>query len=160
MRLHIRPAAKGDHKSPIHGIIYTKERLMDKNSLNPKFVADRITRLRMERDISEYQLSLDLGFSKGYIQAISSGNIMPSLGSLYKICEYFEITPAQFFSGKTNDTRLLEDLTSAIREMSIEEQYTLYHFLKGGKIPSPNSRTKKKSANRVSPAPLRRESDR
>lgn len=133
---------------------------MDKRSFDSKFIADRITRLRMEHNISEYQLSLDLGFSKGYIQAISSGNILPSLGSLYKICEYFEITPAQFFSGKTNDTRLLEDLASAIREMSIEEQYSLYHFLKGGKIPVPASKTKNKSSSRVSPEPPHRESDR
>lgn len=133
---------------------------MDKHSFDSGFIADRITRIRMEHNISEYQLSLDLGFSKGYIQAISSGNILPSLGSLYKICEYFEITPAQFFSGNTDDTRLLEDLTSTIREMSIEEQYTLYHFLKGGKIPTQNSGAKRKSSNRVSPEPPHQESDR
>lgn len=108
---------------------------MDKISFNPGFVADRITKIRIEHNISEYQLSLDLGFSKGYIQAISSGNIMPSLGALYKICEYFDITPAQFFSGNTSDSKLIEDLTRAIREMSTEEQYALYHFLKGGKLP-------------------------
>lgn len=132
---------------------------MDKNSSNARFVADRITRLRIEHGISEYQLSLDLGFSKGYIQAISSGNIIPTLGALYKICDYFEITPAQFFSGKTNDTKLLEDLASAIRELSLEEQYTLYHFLKGGKIPTPKSKTRRKSSNRVSQAPHPQESD-
>lgn len=130
---------------------------MDKNSSDAKFIADRITRLRLEHNISEYQLSLDLGFSKGYIQAISSGNILPSLGSLYKICDYFEITPAQFFSGKTSDTKLLEDLTSAIREMSLEEQYTLYHFLMGGKIPSSNPKAKGKSSNRGSQAPHHQE---
>lgn len=108
---------------------------MDKTSSNPRFVADRITRIRIEHNISEYQLSLDLGFSKGYIQAISSGNIMPSLGALYKICDYFDITPAQFFSGDVGDSKLLEDLTGAIREMSVEEQYSLYHFLKGGNLP-------------------------
>lgn len=134
-----------------------RSRLMDNDSLNPRFVADRITRLRMEHNISEYQLSLELGFSKGYIQAISSGNILPSLGSLYKICEYFEITPAQFFSGKTDDTKLIEDLTSAIREMSPEEQYTLYHFLKGGKIPTLNS--KRKYTKRVSQASPHQGSD-
>ena len=69
------------------------EKYMEKSPLDKKFIAERITKLRMEHSISEYQLSLDLGFSKGYIQAISSGNILPSLGSLYKICEYFEITP-------------------------------------------------------------------
>lgn len=108
---------------------------MEKSPLDKKFIAERITELRMEHSISEYQLSLDLGFSKGYIQAISSGNILPSLGALYKICEYFDITPEQFFSTDNNNTKLLNDLLDALREMSIEEQYTLYHFLKGGKLP-------------------------
>ena len=113
---------------------------MEKSPLDKKFIAERITKLRMEHSISEYQLSLDLGFSKGYIQAISSGNILPSLSSLYKICEYFDITPEQFFSGSGNDSKLLKDLLKVLREMSPEEQYTLYHFLKGGKIPDLKSR--------------------
>lgn len=131
---------------------------MDKTSSNPRFVADRITKIRIEHNISEYQLSLDLGFSKGYIQAISSGNIMPSMGALYKICDYFEITPAQFFSGSTDDSKLFDDLVSAIREMSVEEQYTLYHFLKGGKLPGQDEKPKRKSSNRGSQAPRHRES--
>ena len=122
---------------------------MDKTSSNPKFIADRITKIRIDHNISEYQLSLDLGFSKGYIQAISSGNIMPSMGALYKICDYFEITPAQFFSGSANDSKLFDDLISAIREMSVEEQYTLYHFLKGGKLPGPDETDKKKTSRRT-----------
>lgn len=127
---------------------------MDKNSSNARFVADRITRLRLEHNISEYRLSLNLGFSKGYIQAISSGSITPSLDALFKICDFFDITPAQFFSGKTDDSRLFEDLASAIRELSAEEQYTLYHFLKGGKLPKQKKNSKKKAVNQESPAPL------
>lgn len=132
---------------------------MDKNSSNARFVADRITRLRLEHNISEYKLSLDLGFSKGYIQAISSGNILPSLDALFKICDFFEITPAQFFAGKTDDSRLFEDLTAAIRELSMEEQYTLYHFLRGGKLPKQKKRSKKKTANQESQEPLPGESE-
>ncbi|MDE6950190.1 MAG: helix-turn-helix domain-containing protein [Lachnospiraceae bacterium] len=129
---------------------------MDKISFNPKFIADRITRIRIEHNISEYQLSLDLGFSKGYIQAISSGNIVPSLGALYKICDYFDITPAQFFAGNTSDSKLVEDLARAIREMSTEEQYTLYHFLKGGKLPAQEETS---PSNPESQAPRLPESD-
>lgn len=132
---------------------------MDKKSSNARFIADRITRLRLEHNISEYKLSLELGFSKGYIQAISSGNITPSLDALYKICEFFDITPAQFFAGKTDDSKLLENLAKAIRDLSVEEQYTLYHFLKGGKLPSQLKKSKKKSSSQVSPAPLPEESD-
>ena len=105
-----------------------------KRPADTKFIPERITKLRMEHNVSEYQLSLDLGFSKGYIQAISSGNILPSLTALYKICDYFDITPEQFFSGSNSDTKLLGDLLETLREMTPEEQYTLYHFLKGGKL--------------------------
>ena len=138
---------------------------MVQTSSNPKFVADRITQIRIEHKISEYQLSLDLGFSKGYIQAISSGNIMPSMAALYKICEYFEISPTQFFcegiesqaGSVPEDSKLLKDLGSAIRELSVDEQYALYHFLKGGKLQAETS--KRKSSSRGSRALRRQESD-
>lgn len=51
----------------------------------------------MEKGVSEYQMSLDLGMSKGYIQSISSGKACPSLKLLFSICEYFGITPRDFF---------------------------------------------------------------
>lgn len=41
--------------------------------MDEKFIAERITELRLKKDISEYQMSLDLGKSKSYIQNISSG---------------------------------------------------------------------------------------
>ena len=129
---------------------------MDKDSSDIRFVAERITKLRMERDISEYQLSLDLGFSKGYIQAISSGNILPSMGSFYKICEYFEITPEQFFACKNSDTKLLRSLVDELRQMTLEEQHSLLQFLKGGKIPK---RKTKRCSNQESQEKLPQESD-
>ncbi len=128
-----------------------------KRPSDTKFIAERITKLRMEHKVSEYQLSLDLGFSKGYIQAISSGNILPSLGALYKICEYFNITPEQFFSGNNSDSRLMNDLLDVLREMSPEEQYTLYHFLKGGNLSELKDQM---DFNLESPAELPPESDR
>lgn len=53
-----------------------------------KFILDRINELRMKKNISEYQLSLDLGRSQGYIQSITSGRNLPSLGDLLDICAY------------------------------------------------------------------------
>ncbi len=44
---------------------------------NPKFVQDRITELRLARDISEYKLSQDIGRSKGYIQSSVPANHCP-----------------------------------------------------------------------------------
>lgn len=68
-----------------------------------EFIRKRINDLRMEHNLSEYQLSRALGRSKGYIQSISSRHALPSLEALLDICVYFEITPEEFFNPKRTD---------------------------------------------------------
>lgn len=79
------------------------------------FIRGRITALRLKKGVSEYRMSVELGHSKGYIQSISSGRALPSLQELLYICDYFGITPREFFSeDKQNPmiiTRILEKLT-------------------------------------------------
>ncbi|MBD5549777.1 MAG: helix-turn-helix transcriptional regulator [Lachnospiraceae bacterium] len=101
-----------------------------KKITDPQFVQERITELRLAREISEYRLSKDLGFSKGYIQSISSGKTFPSITALYEICDYFKITPKEFFDdGSAPDSELVHNLILEIRALPTEEQYFLYHFL-------------------------------
>ena len=65
---------------------------------NPKeFFRQRITALRMEKNVSEYQMFYDLGKSRNYIQNISSGKSLPQMETFFSICEYFNITPQEFF---------------------------------------------------------------
>ena len=45
------------------------------------FVRDRITQLRLQKGVSEYQMSYDLGHSRGYIYNLSSGKSLPPLSS-------------------------------------------------------------------------------
>lgn len=40
---------------------------MDKN-----FIGERISELRLKKNVSEYQMSLDLGKNKSYIQSLTS----------------------------------------------------------------------------------------
>lgn len=63
------------------------------------FVRERITQLRLQKGISEYRMSYDLGHSRGYINNISSGKSLPSMSEFFTICEYFGITPIEFFNG-------------------------------------------------------------
>lgn len=65
--------------------------------VNEQFIRDRISKLRTQKGVSEYKMSLDLGHSKGYIQSITSGRAMPSMSEFLSICNYFEITPKDFF---------------------------------------------------------------
>ena len=57
----------------------------------------RLTSLRLEKNASEYQMSYDLGKSRNYIQNISSGKSLPQMETFFSICEYFNITPQEFF---------------------------------------------------------------
>lgn len=47
--------------------------------MEENFIRERLTQLRMKRNVSEYKMSLDLGHSKSYIQSIVSGRAMPSM---------------------------------------------------------------------------------
>ncbi len=88
---------------------------------NDRFIARRITELRMKKGVSEYKMSLDMGHSSGYIQSISSGRALPSMGEFLYMCEYFGITPAEFFTEENRNPILLNRLMDAARTLSDEE---------------------------------------
>ena len=74
-------------------------------TMDESFIRKRITELRIQKNVSEYRMSMDLGHSKSYVQSISSGRALPSMSEFLAICEYFGITHVDFFN--TNGTELL-----------------------------------------------------
>ena len=79
-----------------------------------EFVRERITALRLQKGASEYKMSYDLGHSRGYINNISSGKTLPSMVEFFAICDYFNITPMEFFdTGTENPIRKKELITAA-----------------------------------------------
>lgn len=84
----------------------------------------RLTDLRLKAGLSEYQLSLALGLSKGYVQQISSGRALPSMKHFFDICEFFKITPSEFFDVENKDPQLTKELLAATRNMD-EDQMRL-----------------------------------
>ncbi|MGN8968407.1 helix-turn-helix transcriptional regulator [Lawsonibacter sp. LCP25S3_F5] len=89
--------------------------------MDETFIRNRITELRLKRGISEYQLSLDLGQNRSYIQAISSGRALPSMKQFLNICEYFEITPLQFFDTSESNPQLVKKALDGIRTLSDDD---------------------------------------
>ena len=49
------------------------------NIMDENFIRKRMTELRMKKGVSEYQMSLDMGHSRNYIQNISNGRALPSM---------------------------------------------------------------------------------
>ena len=75
---------------------------MDKN-----FIGERISELRLKKNVSEYQMSLDLGKNKSYIQSLTSGRSLPTMQSFLDICDYLEVTPQQFFDSELHNLPLI-----------------------------------------------------
>ena len=86
-----------------------------------EFVRNRITQLRLNKGISEYQLSYDLGHSRGYINNITSGKSMPSMNEFFYICNYFNITPVEFFDEKHEHPELLTKLNAEIETLNDDD---------------------------------------
>ena len=80
--------------------------------MNEDFVRERITALRLKKGVSEYQMSYDLGHSRGYIYNISSGKALPPLK------EFFGLTPAQFFDEGTQNPELIQKAVSGMKQLN------------------------------------------
>ena len=68
------------------------------------FLCDRLRFLRNERGISARELSLSLGQNETYINKIETKQSSPSIDSFFKICDFFKITPSQFFNENCKNT--------------------------------------------------------
>lgn len=93
------------------------------------YIRNRITELRMKKDISEYQMSLDLGQSRNYIQGISSGKSLPSMAQFLNICEYFDITPMQFFDSDTLYPQLIRKALDDMRPLPYDDLILLLNLI-------------------------------
>ena len=82
-----------------------------------EFIRNRITQLRIAKDVSEYQMSLDLGHSKSYVQGITSGRALPSMNEFISICDYFDITPKDFFDDKIDNPALMQKLLNTVSDL-------------------------------------------
>ena len=93
--------------------------------VNESFVRERITQLRLRKGVSEYQMSYDLGHSRGYIYNISSGKALPPMKEFFAICDYFEITPQQFFDTSSQNPELLQKALEGMRQLSESDMLML-----------------------------------
>lgn len=91
------------------------------------FVANRIMQLRQEKKVSAREMSLAIGQNVNYINRIENKLNLPSLQGLFYICEYFNITPQEFFEGTETphpSILLLHEATQVLSTLN-EEQLSL-----------------------------------
>lgn len=89
----------------------------------------RLLSLLNTKGVSEYQVSLDLGHSQGYIHSITSGRNLPSMEAFFDICTYFELTPSEFFDTELNNSTLVRKINQYIKKLNDEDLILLLTVL-------------------------------
>ncbi len=81
-----------------------------------EFLPQRLTQLRMQKNVSARDMSLSLGQANNYINSIENRKALPSMQSFFYICEYLGVTPQEFFDeGNACPVRLRELMDEAKR---------------------------------------------
>lgn len=97
--------------------------------MDERFIRERITTLRLRKGVSEYQMSYDLGHSRGYVYNISSGKALPPMKEFLAICDYFGITPKQFFDEEIANPELVQKAVDGIQQLDEKDQLMLLDFI-------------------------------
>lgn len=66
--------------------------------MTESFIGNRIAELVKVKKISTIKMSEDLAQSKDYIDNIIEHKLLPSMQNFFAICDYLELSPAEFFT--------------------------------------------------------------
>lgn len=97
----------------------------------PEEFAPRLVKLRMEKGISARDMSLSIGQNPSYINTIESGKALPSMTVFFYICEYLNITPAEFFETDTQSLVHLRELIADLKRLSPAQLDSIHEIVKG-----------------------------
>ena len=85
--------------------------------VDEKFIRERIAFLRTNKNISARELSLRLGQSEGYINAIENGKSNPSIQMFLYICEELGISISDFFDTDNNYPDLIKAIIKEAKRL-------------------------------------------
>jgi len=92
---------------------------------------NRLVELRLNKGVSARDMSLSLGQSAGYINNIENGVNYPSMTVFFYICDYFGITPKEFFDSEIRNPQKVQELLSAASKLSNDQLEHLIAIAKG-----------------------------
>ncbi len=95
-----------------------------------EFFRKRITQLRIAKGISARDMSLTLGQSESYINKIENGKSMPSMQVFFYICEYFKITPQEFFDEETRDPAQMKEIVTDLKTLDEKQINNIHEIIK------------------------------
>lgn len=89
------------------------------------YTQERIAALKRQRGLTARDLSLSLGQNDSYINRIENNKALPSLEMLFAICDFFNITPMEFFDEGNPHPEILNEI---IGDMKLLDERALTHL--------------------------------
>lgn len=99
--------------------------------MDEQFIRDRISELRIQKNVSERSMSIDLGHSPSYIHSIVSGKALPSMSEFLYICEYFKISPKDFFDEGISHPTLIKETVEDLKTLGERQITNIHEIIKG-----------------------------
>lgn len=91
---------------------------------------ERLIQLRMNKGVSARDMSLSMGQSEGYINKIEVGHSLPSLTGFFYICEYFHITPKEFFDYSAPCPAKIQEIIQALQGLNTKQLENILAIVK------------------------------
>ena len=95
------------------------------------FFAERMASLRMKRSVSAREMSLSIGQNESYINRIENRLAFPSMQVFFYICEYFQITPQEFFDENNPAPGKINQISEEIKNLDDFQLDTVMAVVKG-----------------------------
>lgn len=95
-----------------------------------EWFSKRISQLRIEKGVSARDMSLSLGQSESYVNKIENGYTLPSMSGFIYMCEYFGISPKEFFDTDSSSPLKEKELLENWSRITSEQQRIFLELLK------------------------------
>lgn len=86
--------------------------------MEPEDFITRLTALRIKHNVSAREMSLSLGQNVGYINNIESGKALPSMTVFFYICDYFKISPMEFFNIESTNPESIQRIVGYLKKLN------------------------------------------
>ena len=96
-----------------------------------KYFSRRMAELRAAKGVSARDMSLSLGQSESYMNKIENGKAFPSMQAFFYICEYFGISPKEFFDDGAKDPSLIQTVAEDLKTLDEKQIRNIHEIIKG-----------------------------
>jgi len=92
--------------------------------------AERLTKLRNQKNVSAREMSLAIGQNASYVNRIENKQTFPSMQSFFYICEYLGISPRDFFDYESSHPKEISEIVHMLEDLDEKKLLVIYNLIK------------------------------